>query len=193
MDDDEGYEPIQRPPILLGCGLMALLVVAVAFIGGFCVVFLESGTDAKAVLDVPARYGIGTVTFVPDENVYLVRLADGTFVALSDLDAYNRARPGARCRVSPIGTTDPELARLLQEHRDEFSPAASAANYLFRDPCAGTLYDITGVRVGTPGPNLDRHEVGIDEKSGKVTVDVANRICTTREGSDYFAPVECPE
>ena len=190
--DEDGPELLQRPSMLVGCLLFAVLVSGMALLGGFCVVFLESGTDSKAVLEVPEAYEPGSVTFVPEENVYLVRLEEGQFLALSDLDAFNRARPGQRCRVQPIGRADPVLAELLEEHGHEFSPAARGSNFLFRDPCAGTLYDLTGVRVGSPGPNLDRHEVGIDDQD-RITIDVATRQCTQREEDDFFAEIECQE
>lgn len=189
MDRDTPQLP--RPPVALGCAVFALLVAIAVVVGGFCVAFLGPGTAGQAVLDVPEAYAPGTATFVPDRNVYLVRLGDGTFLALSDLDAPNRARPGQRCRVSPIGRNDPALPELVDRYRDQFSPAAAAANFLFRDPCAGTLYDFTGVRVGTPGPNLDRHPVSLND-AGRITIDLNKRQCTQREGSDFFAQVTCP-
>ena len=190
MDDDAPQLP--RPPVALGCAVFALLLAIVVVGGGFCIAYLESGTETRAVLDVPEAYAIGTASFIAERNIYLVRLADGSFLALSDLDAYNRARPGQRCRVSPIGASDPALPPLLAQYRNEFSPAAAGANFLFRDPCAGTLYDFTGVRVGSPGPNLDRHAVSLDG-AGRITVDVNERQCTQHEGSEFFATIECPQ
>ncbi len=168
-----------RPPILLGCSAAAFIVL---LLGGFAVVtflFLDSGADSGILkLNVPAAYAVGSVEFIGEHNVYLVKLRDGSFLALSDLDAANRATPQRRCRVSQINTADPVLPGLLDKYGPGFSKNASGAALLFREICNGALYDLTGLRVDRDGPPLDRFPVATSA-DGHLTVDVSRRQCAS--------------
>ncbi|MGE5597611.1 MAG: hypothetical protein ACM3S1_16425 [Hyphomicrobiales bacterium] len=191
MDQEYGPAPAVRPPIALGClGMVAALVFLIGF-GFVAIKYLESGTQSKVVLDDVDSYGRGTVEFVGERNIFVVRLADGTFLALNDLDEANRANPGHRCRVSPIPINDPSLPGILEEYRSSFSPKAAGTTLVFRETCNNALYDVTGVRLDAEGLNLTRHDVDINE-AGKLTVNMATKRCTQREGDDFFAPVDCP-
>jgi hypothetical protein len=119
-----------------------------------------------------------------------VRLADGSFLALADLDAANRANPQRRCRVSPMAVDDARLAGLLQRFGGRFSEKAGGSTLLFREDCNGALYDVAGARLDGDGPNLERYPVDV-RADGKLTVDVGTRRCTERAGREPFAPVSC--
>jgi hypothetical protein len=182
-----------RPPVAFGCflGVAALLLVAV--IVGFLVIFLKTGSESGTItLDPAASYGPGTIAAEPAHNLLIVRLADGDFVALADLDAANRASAGRRCRVSPIPANDPSLPGLLQRYQSRFSPAAAGTTTILTESCHGAMYDITGVRLDSDGPNLDRYETGTDSK-GNLTVKLGKRTCSQRQGSNPFTRIPCPD
>jgi len=170
---------------------MAAAVVLTVFAVGFAVAFLDSGADSgKLVLDEAEAYGRATVEFVPQRNFYLVKLADGSFLALSDLDAANRASPQRRCRVSPMPADDARLPGLLQRFGSRFSEQAGSSTLLFREDCNGAVYDVAGARLDGEGPNLDRYPVDV-RADGKLTVEVGARRCTERSGRETFAPIAC--
>ncbi|MCK9517740.1 MAG: hypothetical protein M0R74_01755 [Dehalococcoidia bacterium] len=189
--DDSQAAPAVRPPVALGCFGMAAAVVAIVGVVIFGIQYLESGTSTRVALGPAASYAPSSITFEAEHNLYIVRMGDGTFFALSDLDAANRAKPGRRCRVSLIPTDDPALPGILELHRNDFSPRAAGSTAVFRETCNGALYDATGVRLNGEGLNLDRHEYSVDD-SGRLEVKTAVRHCTRHEGADYFAPVDCP-
>ncbi len=171
---------------------MAAAVVLAVFVAGFTLVFLDSGADSgQLVLDEADAYGRGTVEFVSQRNFYLVRLADGSFLALSDLDAANRASPQRRCRASPMAAGDARLPGLLQRFGSRLSDQAGGSTLLLREDCNGAIYDVAGARLDGEGPNLDRYPVEI-RADGKLSVEAGKRRCTERVGAEAFAPVSCP-
>lgn len=175
---------------MLGC-LSALLVLFVVGVGAaFFIVFLESGADTgKEVLQPASAYPPGTVKYENSHNYYVVRTADGKYLALADLDAANRAS-ARKCRVARIDLQDPTLPELLQKYGGKMSPQAAGSTFLFRENCNSAIYDFTGLRLDAQGPNLDRYPVNINEQ-GRLTVDVTKRVCTEREGAQLFAPIPC--
>jgi hypothetical protein len=182
---------LPRPPVALGCFgiLAAILVVGLGL--GLLVVFLESGSDDGHVrLDVLEAYAPGSVTRFAESGFYLVRLAGGDLLALSDLDAANRARTDGRCRVGTIGPADPEQPALMARYAASFSPSAEGTAFFFREDCLAAVYDVSGLRLDGPGRNLDRHPVEIDDE-GHVVVNVARRTCSARDGAELFAATEC--
>lgn len=179
-----------RPPVALGCTAIAAVLVLAVAAGVLAVGFLESGSaGGRTVLDEAASYAPGSVTFAPAHNLYVVRLADGAFLALADVDAANRADPGRRCRVAPVPVTDPALPALLERYRGRFSPAAAGSTFVFHETCRNAAYDFTGTRLDADGRNLDRYEV--DVRDGKLTVNTAKRTCSARDGAALAAPVGC--
>lgn len=190
--EDRSPDANVRPPVALGCTFMAAAAVGLIAIFFFAIQWLESGASPRAVLDQAESYGRGTYHFESAHNLYIVRFVDGRFLALSDLDATNRANPGQRCRVSPISVNDPALPGILQEYGRSFSPEAAGSTLVFRETCHGALYDLAGVRLDDPEAlNLDRHDVDIDGQ-GRLTVNTAVRICTQRGATDVAEVVDCP-
>jgi hypothetical protein len=188
----ERSAPSVRPPVALGCIAAVAAVAAIILFGALFLVFLDSGADdGKVVLSDPRAYGLGTIQYNSDHNFYLIRLSDGDFLALSDLDAANRANQQRRCRAAPLGASDPALAAVIQQYATKVSPAAAGSTVFFRESCNLAVYDLTGQRLDGDGPNLDRLRVGANAQ-GMLTVDVTQRSCTERDGAELFAPIPCP-
>jgi hypothetical protein len=180
-----------RPPVLLGCVSALAFVIVVFGLVAFLIVFLESGADTgKVRLEDAEAYAPGSVEFVGEENLFLVRLADGEYLALADLDAANRARPDRRCRVAPMQLTDARLPGILERYGAVMSDDAAGSTLVFREECGGALYDVTGLRLDGDGRNLDRYPVSIDG-AGRLVVDTAKRQCSQREQLNAFAPTGC--
>lgn len=187
---NEGVENA-RPPVFLGCFTALAFLVLVFGLGAFLIVFLESGADTGRVrLEEADAYAPGTVDFVGEENLYLVRLPGGDFLALSDLDAANRARPERRCRVAPMAMTDARLPGLLERYAGRMSAAAAGTTLIFREECGGATYDVTGLRLDAEGRNLDRYPVSIDA-TGHVVVDTSKRECSERRETSQYVGVKC--
>ncbi len=187
---DEGVQNT-RPPVLLGCMAAVALVVAVFGSFAFLIVFLESGADTgKVRLEDAEAYAPGSVEFIGEENLFLVRLADGAYLALADLDAPNRARTERRCRVAPLQPGDARLPGILERYGAAMSDDATGSTLVFREECGGAMYDVTGLRLDAEGRNLDRYPVSIDS-AGRVVVDTAKRQCSQREQLNPFAPAGC--
>ncbi|MEO9255234.1 MAG: hypothetical protein ABI305_06830 [Tepidiformaceae bacterium] len=183
--------PAVHPPVALGCTFAVLAVGIVVLIMVFGIVFLNSGAKGGTVeLNAPAAYAAGSLEYESSENFYLVRLRSGTFLALSDLDAANRANAAKRCRVAPISTADPELPALLKQYAGGMSADAAGSSVLFRETCNGAIYDLTGARLDSAGPNLERLSIDTN-RAGKLVVNVTKRTCTEHEGTNLFAPVKC--
>lgn len=170
----------------MGCGAALAVVVFLGFAALFLVIFLDSGANTGEIeLKEVEAYARGSYEFVGAENFYLVRLADGSFLALSDLDAANRAAQGRRCRVAPIAPSDPTLPGLLQRYQARLTGQARGVTLLFREDCNGAIYSVLGERIDDERPNLDRYDVSVNER-GRVVVDVSRRFCS--EG-----PVDGPD
>ena len=179
-----------RPPVALGCAAAIAVVVAIIAIVAFGVTYLESGADSQEVtLGLRDSYALGTVTPIPTERLFVVRLAEGTFLALADLDDAARAAGRQGCRVAPIPRDDPRLPQLLAAHETRVSPAASGLQLLFAG-CEGAIYDVTGLRIDGDGANLDRYAISSD-RDGHLTVDLQDRTCSERSGEQPFQEVAC--
>lgn len=185
-------EPSVRPPVFLGCAAAAFALVLLVLGVIFFVSFLDSGANNGKVTLLPAEsFAPNTITYESKNNFYLVRLGDGSALALSDLDAANRGA-ATRCRVAQLAATDPLLVQLLQQYGSRQSPQAAGSTVLLRESCNRAVYDLSGLRLDADGPNLDRLEVSLD-KQGHIVVDTRKRSCTERSGANLFSPVTCPK
>lgn len=188
---DETSPGSVRPPVALGCTAAAGAVILVIFLAIAAIMFLESGANTgKLVLDPVDAYARGSVEFVGQRNFYVVRLADGSFVALSDLDAANRTNPQHRCRVAPLQATNPDLPGLVERYGAKMSAQAAGSTLLFREECNKAVYDVSGLRLDAEAPNLERYPVS-EDGSGRLVVDVSKRICSAREGAQPFRSTTC--
>lgn len=190
MSDSRGSDTV-RPPVALGCFFAASVVVVIAGIIAFGIVFLESGADTGEIrLDQAEAYAPGTAEFLGEHNLFLVRLADGSFLALDDLDAANRASQGTRCRVGLANVEASGLGASPQTLRSRMSPEAAGSRAVLRETCFGAVYDLAGIALLEDARNLDRYTVEVTG-SGIVVVDRSERTCSVRTGNQWFSPVRC--
>lgn len=184
---------LPRPPNSSPFGCLALFAVVVfaGFFVLFLILFLGSGAETGEMeLRVAESYAPGSYDYNGDRNFYLVRLGNGTFIALSDLDAANRAETGRRCRVSPIPGNDPALPGLLEQYRAGLQGPAEGTTLLFREDCNGAIYNVLGERLDASERNLDRYDVSINDR-GRVVVDVSQRRCTEGALNAEDSEVQC--
>jgi len=177
--------------VLLGCVGLVLAVGLVIFGGILFVAFLESGSNTGQLqLREAVSYAPGSVEFVGERNFFLVRLPEGDFLALADLDAANRAANGRRCRVQLTQGDTADNVALIEQYRGRFSVDASGAGAVFREDCNGVVYDIAGKRLTGEGRNLDRYRVTIDANRF-VVVDVSRRGCSETASGEAFRAAAC--
>lgn len=192
MTDRRPPPPQLAQPKALGCAALLAVLVFLGFGALFVVIFLQSGANTGELeLKEAEAYARGSYEFVGERNFFIVRLADGSFLALSDLDAANRAAEGRRCRVAPIATTDPTLPGLLERYRAQLDGQAEGVTLLFREDCNGALYSVLGERLDAATANLDRYDVTINER-GRVVVDVSRRHCSSGPVDAADSQVQCP-
>ena len=154
-------------------------------------VYLDSGANTgEMVLNDARAYADGSYEYVGERNYFVVRLPDSSFVALSDLDAANRATPDRRCRVQAVPPEDPGNAALIEAYGRRITPQAGGWNLVFRETCNGAVYDAAGIRLDRDGRNLDRFPASVDPE-GRLVVDVSERECTERNGTNTFRSAAC--
>ena len=186
---DEYVSP--RPPVALGCAFMVTVVVVLFIIGACVTTYLDSGANTgEMVLNDARAYADGSFTYVGERNYFVVRLPDSSFVALSDLDAANRATPERRCRVQAVPPEDPGNGALIEAYGRRISSQAGGWALVFRETCNGAVYDAAGIRIDRDGRNLDRFPASVDP-DGKLVVDVSERECSERDGSSLARSVTC--
>ncbi len=181
-----------RPPLLVAFGGVAMVILLVVFGVGACIVFLESGADSGEVaVGQAGAFSPGTVEYYSERNLFIVRLRDGSFHVVSDLDAANRANDQRRCRVRLVAGNDPAVAERMDRLGARLTPVAAATTVVFTEDCNGAIYDITGVRLDVDGPNLDTYPSHIDERS-QLVADLSRRTCTERTEGELALAVRCP-
>ena len=191
LDDDGITSP--RPPVVLGCGLMITAVVALFVVGACLTIYLDSGANTgEMVLEDARAYAFGSYEYVGARNYFIVRLPDGAFLALADLDAANRATPERRCRVQAVPAGDPAHAALLELHGRRISTFTGGWTLMFRESCNGAVYDAAGIRLDRDGRNLDRFPVSVNPER-RLVVDVSARECSLRQAASYLRSTSCAE
>ena len=125
------------------------LVGGVLFLlGAVAVVVLlawQMREDSRVDIGTAGGYVAGTPVYYASDHLFVVRLEDGSVIALSDLDPHNP--PGRRsCRV----TFRPDLGEDEESGR-------------FFDACTGAMYDITGQALSNDGLGLSPLEIESDD------------------------------
>ena len=147
----------------------ALTLAAIAIIFAW-----PSGEPGNGVFQLGSvdDFSVRSVTTVEEGEFHLVRLDDGTFIALSSVDPH-------------LGCTVPWRANFV------WGPDGGQRGW-FRNGCHGETYDITGRRVFGPSPrDLDRYPVSV--VSGRVTVDTSRYLCGyAPPGADCVQPSPQP-
>lgn len=104
-------------------------------------------------------YERGSVTSVERGDFYLVRLEDGTFIALSWVDSHSDC------------TIPWRQAFVLQDPQTRRTQVG-----WFRDPCHGSTYRMNGERVLGPAPrDMDQYPVQL--VGNRVEVTTAAHLC----------------
>jgi hypothetical protein len=188
--DDEAQAAAGGRPVLLGCAVMAAVLLGLGVVAGVTIAWLQSGADdGNVTLNLPESYARGTVTRIPERGILLSRLPDGRFVALYDLDDANREAAARRCRANVVTPSDP-AAPLITKYLLRVSAEAAGEQLVFTETCNGAVYDAAGVRLDSDNRNLDRFAIATDA-DGRLVVETAKRSCSRREGAQARITVEC--
>jgi hypothetical protein len=165
----------------LGCGLRVAIGLLAAFAllmaATFAGAWLFGGDglpDEPAVLNAGTaeQYGRSAVTYFDTDHIYIVRLADGSFLALYDRSS--RAQELRRdCRVSFDESTEPTGMEQLAGFRGAFVEDCDGQRTVWR--ADGQL--ASGAGYG----RLDRFATSIDA-NGDMIVDITQRTCTRSRG-----------
>lgn len=143
-----GREPAPTG-IRLGC-VVTLVLVVTGFLAvvGFSIWSAGSGSiDLGLVGD----YERGSVVYRSTDGLFVVRLVDGSMLALSDVDPHNPSGR-ASCKVTfrpDLEGGDGEVGR-------------------FFDLCTGSMYDMSGRAIGSDG--LDLEQLPIERDGDRLRV-----------------------
>ncbi len=146
--------------------------------------FLSSITDATPVRDFDAgavsNFAPASIHEFAGQHLLLVRLQDGSFVALHDWDAWAQYRYSvgdkakAECRVHPLDHDSPIYPGVLSSI---LHPTAGFEDTVMISGCDGSLFDVLGNRTfGPAATNLDRFPVRTNG-NGHVIVNLADQQC----------------
>lgn len=175
----------------LGCFFVVAVLALIVGVAAFGIVFLESGANSGEVkLENAEAYAPGTAAFVASKNTFLVRLSDGSFLALLDLDSANRANQAQHCRVNLLPIDEPGTGATTEQLQGRISVAARGSSSILYESCFGSIYDIAGIRLNGTGPNLDRYRVSIDD-AGRVLLDTTKRQCSQRTSTSESIAMAC--
>jgi hypothetical protein len=173
----------------LGCGLRVALGIVAVFGLLMAATFLGSlifgDTDLR---EEPSTLNAGTaeeyapsdLTYFDLDHIYIVRKADGSFLALYDRST--RAQELDRdCRVRFDETLEPVPLEQLSGFRGAFV-----------EDCDGgrTVWRVDGqLASGSGWANLDRLNTSVDA-DGNLIVDITQRTCTRSRGVVGVAPFD---
>ncbi len=178
MNEDEGMA--EAPPkrrrfgclamIAVGALVVTALVVGIGFLfdQGSGSVDSQRGYDAGAA----SGYQNASVVYQEQQHLYIVRLQDGTFIALYDKSSKQQELRGD-CRVAFDDAATPGTMAQL--------PGITGA---FVEDCDGlrAVWRADGkFAFGAGYGNLDRYGTSIDA-AGHLIVDTSSRTCTRSRG-----------
>ena len=139
------------------------MLIAGAILAAATVILMTRG-DGSIDLGLVTDYEPGAVVYRSSDRFFVVRLTDGSMIALSDLDPHNP--PGrTSCRV----TFRPDLAPGAVGSGEE---GAGEASGRFFDACSGSMYDISG--RGLAGDGLDLSRLTLRERDGRLSAKPAD-------------------
>jgi hypothetical protein len=139
-----------------------LLLGAFGYLGYTCVHASPAGSFVAPI----TRFAPGSVTYLAQGRTYLVRSDDGSFLALSEVEA-NAADRLAGCVI-------------------RFRPDLSAGDEkgVFRDDCHGTVFNHEGIAVQGSSDPMQQHPV----LAGKSDISVRLRECLAGGGNSSVEP-----
>lgn len=126
-----------RPVVIIGS---LLLLALIGYLGYSCAATLGGSANYSAPV---SRFAPNSVTYLAGSGTYLVRLADGSFLALSEAEA----------------TSADRVAGCVIRYRPDLS--AGGQQGVFRGDCHGTLYNRMGIAVQGSALPMQRHPVNV--------------------------------
>lgn len=167
---DEEDEELNEPGTVSLRVVVALLVLLVLAAAGIFIHSCSQSTASASVFsDQISHYAPGSVTYLANARSYLVRANDGSFLALSEVEAAEADRvAGCLIRYRPVSS-------------------ANAQAGVFRDDCHGTLFNSQGIAVSGDAPPMQRHPTVVSAKM----VSVQLRVCL--QGGADGRPEACRE
>jgi len=159
---EPGTVPL-RPIVIVGA---ILLVIAIGYLSYSCV---HSARTVGSFSAPVSRYPAGSITYLASGRTYLIRRDDGSFIALSEIEADAADR----------------LAVCVIRYRADLNATDQIG--VFRDDCQGTLFNREGSAIESSAPPMQRHPAG--SAGDEVTVQL--RACVAGDGSGI--PERCRE
>ena len=137
------------------------MLIAGAILAAATVILLTRG-DGSIDLGLVTDYEPGAVVYRSSDRFFVVRLDDGSMIALSDLDPHKQSGQSGQssCRV----TFRPDLGSGEEGAEDAFGR--------FFDACTGSMYDISG--RGLAGDGLDLSRLTLKERDGRLSAKPAD-------------------
>jgi len=182
---EQDAAPVARKRRPLGC--LVRLAVAAAIVVGVVVAIgtiFDQGDSARPVRGYNAgpaeAYQPATVNYIEQTHAYIVRLADGAYLALYDKPAKQQELRND-CRVSFIDDAGIGTLELLPGIKGAFVEQCGDARAVWRADGAFAF----GAGYG----DLDRFGTRIDAE-GDLIIDTDNRTCTRSRGATGLPPFD---
>ena len=178
MTDDGGMAEAPRKRRRFGClgplALAALVVVGLVIGIGFLFNQGSGSVDTQHGYDAGAANGYqnASVVYAEQQHLYIVRLQDGTFIALYDKSS-KQQELRSDCRVAFDDAATPGA-----------QPQLLGITGAFVEDCDGlhAVWRADGeFAFGASYGNLDRYATSIDG-AGHLIVDTSSRTCTRSRG-----------
>jgi hypothetical protein len=157
------YEPGTIPLRPVAIVVVILLAIGVGYLAYSCA---RSSGSSSTFTDQVSHYPPNSVTYIAPARTYLVRQGDGSFLALSEVEAVREDR----------------VAGCIIRFRPDLSAGGEPG--VFRDDCHGVLFGRDGAPVGAASPPMQRHPVTSDGK----TVSLRFHVCLSGSGGGQEEP-----
>ena len=169
--------------VLLSLGALliaAMIAAAVVFLWPLGV---ESGPRMAFDAGSESAFAPGSIRYLQPQHLYVVRRADGSFIALYDWDAWaqGRYKVGASyretCRVQILPQSSIAYQGDLSAIHTRYGAEAGLEDIVLRSGCDGSSFDPLGRRAtGPSAADLDRFPVSFDA-ARDVIVTLSQREC----------------
>jgi len=167
---------------MLTMGLIAIFFAVVGLVLYFKP-FSDAPPSGKPSLDIfaagPAEeFPARTMTYFEKEHVYLVRFADGAFLALYDLSPATQTMIQAEDLTKVVCRAVMTEGDAVEGHLGSDMRERGFGSTGFVDSCSGAIWDAEGMHVGGPADgHLDRFPVAVI--NGIVRIHLGDRRCHT--------------
>jgi hypothetical protein len=159
VDYEPGTVPL-RPVVIVA---VILLAIVAGYLGYACV---HSSSGSSTFTDQVNHYAPGSVTYIAPARTYIARQPDGSFLALSEIEAAQADR----------------VAGCVIRYRPDLS--AGSETGIFRDDCHGVVFNREGLPIDGASPPMQRHPITSDGK----TMALHFRMCLGPTGEGQEQP-----